>query len=319
MPGRTAQSYDIGSDLICEYGNARLESTFRDVSMKRNIDHLVVAVRSLDAAKQLYERLGFRVGAANDHPWGTRNRIIQIGNSFIELIELAEPSLILEHGKATFSFGAFVRDYLARREGMAMLVLTSRDAQADARAFDHAGLGSFDPFSFARLGRRPDGSEIKLAFTLAFARSLDIPGAGFFVCEHHHPENFWNPEFQRHPNGAVSITSATLVCDSPERHRPFLESFTGERDTGEGGSNVAVKLASARIDAVGSEDAARLFGSIEEDGIGANFVAYGIGVSDVASLARQLDHERISYERIGSRIVVPASVAFGVAISFEPV
>jgi catechol 2,3-dioxygenase-like lactoylglutathione lyase family enzyme len=287
--------------------------------MKRNIDHLVVAVRNLDAAKQFYERLGFRVGAANDHPWGTRNRIIQIGGSFLELIEVAEPSLIPEHGGASFSFGTFVRDYLARREGLAMLVLTSQDAAADARAFDHAGLGSFDPFFFERLGRRPDGSETRVAFTLAFAQDPEISGAGFFVCEHHHPENFWNPEFQRHPNGAVCVASATLVCDQPERHRRFLEVFTGERDTGEGGSNVALKLPSARLDAVVSEDAARLFGSIEEDGTGANFVAYGIGVGDLPALVRLLDHEGISYERIGSRIVVPASVAFGVAISFEPV
>ena len=287
--------------------------------MRRNIDHLVIAVRSLDAAKQFYERLGFRVGAPNLHPWGTRNRIIQIGEAFLELIEVAEPSLIPDHGAGAFSFGAFVRDYLSRREGLAMLVLTSRDAAADARAFDHAGIGSFDPFFFERLGRRPDGSETRVAFTLAFAQDPGTSGAGFFVCEHHHPENFWNPEFQRHPNGAVSVASATLVCEQPERHRCFLETFTSEHDTGEGGSNVALKLASARLDAVVSEDAARLFGSVEDDESGANFVAYGIGIRDLPALARQLDHEGMTYERIGSRIVVPASVAFGVAISFEPV
>ncbi|WP_146038764.1 VOC family protein, partial [Paracoccus sp. SY] len=43
----------------------------------RHIDHVVVAVRDLDGAADLYARLGFQVGPRNRHPWGTENRIIQ--------------------------------------------------------------------------------------------------------------------------------------------------------------------------------------------------------------------------------------------------
>ncbi len=48
---------------------------------KRRIDHLVLAVRDLDAAGLFYERLGFQVGARNRHPWGTENRIVQFQSS----------------------------------------------------------------------------------------------------------------------------------------------------------------------------------------------------------------------------------------------
>ena len=111
--------------------------------MTRGIDHLVVAVRDLDAAGRLYEQLGFQVGSPNRHPWGTENRLIQLPQCFIELIAIGEGAAIPEREGHRFSFGAFVRDYLSRREGLAMLVLDSTDAQGDAAAFASAGIGGF--------------------------------------------------------------------------------------------------------------------------------------------------------------------------------
>lgn len=45
--------------------------------MPRGLDHIVHAVRDLDAAAALYKSLGFTVGARNRHPWGTHNYIVQ--------------------------------------------------------------------------------------------------------------------------------------------------------------------------------------------------------------------------------------------------
>ena len=56
--------------------------------MARGLDHLVHAVRDLDAAGELYGRLGFTVGARNRHPWGTHNRIVQLPGFFIELLAI---------------------------------------------------------------------------------------------------------------------------------------------------------------------------------------------------------------------------------------
>src|ERR671917_1363373 len=106
----------------------------------RHIDHLVVAARDFDGAARFYEGLGFRVGAKNRHPWGTENRLIQFEASFIELIAVGEGADIPPHGPRVFSFGAYVRDYLARREGLAMLVLGTEDATADAAAFAKADI-----------------------------------------------------------------------------------------------------------------------------------------------------------------------------------
>jgi catechol 2,3-dioxygenase-like lactoylglutathione lyase family enzyme len=59
--------------------------------MARGLDHIVHAVRDLDAAAALYRDLGFTVGARNKHPWGTHNHIVQFPGFFIEILTLAEP------------------------------------------------------------------------------------------------------------------------------------------------------------------------------------------------------------------------------------
>lgn len=198
----------------------------------RRIDHLVLAVHDLAAAAEFYKGLGFMVGARNVHPWGTENHIIQFGTSFLELITIGDAAAIPEHRPNHFSFGAFVRDYLKEREGPAMFVLDSVDAKADATAFRRDGIGPFEPFSFERKGRRPDDSETHVAFTLAFAFEPDLPHSGFLRCQQHFPENFWNPKFQQHPNGATGIKRVTLQ-DAGD-HVRFLSAFTNatpERDT----------------------------------------------------------------------------------------
>ena len=121
--------------------------------MPHGLDHIVHAVRDLDAAAEFYRRAGFTVGARNRHPWGTHNRIVQLKNCYIEILEVAEPEKIVPHGARSFSFGAFNRDFLAHREGFSMLILNSRDAVADARSFEASGISRFRCVRFRPRGK----------------------------------------------------------------------------------------------------------------------------------------------------------------------
>src|SRR5712675_2773497 len=82
-------------------------------AMARGLDHIVHAVRDLDAAAATYGRLGFTIGARNKHPWGTHNRIVQLPGFFIELLTLAEPDKIGDDGFSVL-FAAYNRDFIAR-------------------------------------------------------------------------------------------------------------------------------------------------------------------------------------------------------------
>jgi hypothetical protein len=192
----------------------------------RGLDHIVHAVSDLDGAAQVYRHLGFTVGARNRHPWGTHNHIVQLPGFFIELLTLAEPGQMGGDGFSTM-FAAYNRDFIARGDGLSMLVLESSDAEGDEAAFRAAGIAASDAMRFDREGKKPDGTPVKLAFTLAFAKDKQTPDASFFTCQQHYPENFWNPAFQQHGNGVQGVAGVVLVADEPAQHRAFLAAFTG--------------------------------------------------------------------------------------------
>lgn len=286
--------------------------------MTRRIDHLVIAVHDLDKAAGFYQRLGFLVGARNRHSWGTENRLVQFPGTFLELITVGEGAQIPPHKPGHFSFGAFVRDYLRDREGLAMLVLESQDAKADAANFAQKGIGPFEPFHFERTGRKPDGSETKVAFTLAFAELEGAPRAGFFVSQHHYPENFWNPAFQAHENKATGLATVALAVPEPDECEKFITDFTGAIPTSPALHDLSFRLADAHLDVMTPDDAAESYVSVETELDQPSFVAFCVRVEDIALQAKRLDAAEVPYQHVGSRLVVPASAAFGVAIAFEP-
>lgn len=194
--------------------------------MPRGLDHIVHAVRDLDAAADLYRRLGFTVGARNRHSWGTHNHIIQFPGVFIELLTLAEPDK-LGHDGFSILFGAYNGDFIQRGDGLSILIVESKDAQADEDAFRAGGILAAQTMRFDREGKRPDGSMVKVGFSLTFAEDKAAPNIRFASCQQHYPENFWNPAFQRHKNSAVGITGVVAVAEQPEHHLRFFESFAG--------------------------------------------------------------------------------------------
>src|SRR5438067_12321663 len=134
--------------------------------MPRGLDHIVHAVRDLDAAAEFYRRLGFTVGARNRHPWGTHNHIIQFPGCFLELLAVVEPEKLGSEGFARL-FGTFHRLFLKRQGGLSFLVLESPEAAADAAEFRAAGLGGSDALRFEREGTSPEGRKVKVGRSTA--------------------------------------------------------------------------------------------------------------------------------------------------------
>ncbi|QEL21750.1 VOC family protein [Bosea sp. F3-2] len=288
-------------------------------STPRGLDHLVIGVRDLDAAGRFYDKLGFRVGARNRHPWGTENRIVQFPGSFLELVTIGDESAIPPHGERRFSFGAFVRDALAAQgEGLSMLVLESTNAKADAAAFQAAGIGDFEPFFFERQGKRPDGTPVRVAFELAFAADSRAPECGFFVCQQLEPQNFWNPEFQQHPNGATALASAVMLADEPAVHRAFLTTFSGGAEVLEGNEDYVLALPRGRIDVLDPEAAQGAY-QVEPDTTPARFLGFCATVPNLDKVAERLTAADIPFVQNEERLFVQAEDAMGCMIAFEQI
>jgi hypothetical protein len=280
----------------------------------RGLDHIVHAVHDLDAAGEAYARLGFTVGARNRHPWGTHNRIVQFPGVFIELLALGEMDRIPPPRPRSLSFGAFTRDFLAKGEGLSMLVLEGKGA-ADAEAFRAAGIGDFDVFNFEREGKRPDGSPVKVAFSLAFAQDKGAPDTGFFTCQHHYPENFWNPAFQQHANGVTGIAGVVFVAENPSDHHIFLKAFAGVSDLKATSAGIAIETPRGEIQAM-DPAAYRLHFAAEppDTSRGMRLAAIRFAVRDLG-LARDKLGASAS-EHMGKLVVGPAA-AHGATFVFE--
>lgn len=213
----------------------------------RAIDHVVLAVRDLDRAAAVWQGLGFTLTprAMHEDRMGTSNRLAQFaGHNFVELLEVDRPHRLQPHdlsGNPPFyGFGDHNRRFLARREGLSMLVFASDDARADLAGFQAAGLRTAAPFDFERQAVLPDGSRVTVSFSLAFAWSEAMPEIGFFACQNRARQYFWKPDYQRHGNGATGIAAVYLASPEPERDAGFVSRlFGGEVAPVDGGFRVA--------------------------------------------------------------------------------
>jgi hypothetical protein len=286
--------------------------------MPHGLDHIVHVVRDLDAAGEFYRRAGFTVGARNRHPWGTHNRIVQFPGVFVELLSVGEPELITAARPGSFSFGGFARDFLTRDEGLAMLVLEGRGAAADAEAFRSSGIGDFEVFDFERQAKRPDGSTVKVAFSLAFAADAKAPDTGFFTCQQHFPENFWNPAFQTHQNGVAGIAGIIIVSENPQDHRHFLGAFSGIGDVKSGAGGISVQTERGEIQIM-NPSAYRTYAGTEPPKLtrGARLAAMRFMIGDKTDAMPALKEAGIAFVEYNGNIVVPPDAAYGATLIFE--
>ena len=285
--------------------------------MARPIDHLVLAVRDLDAARATFRRLGFTLTPVARHPFGTANSVAQFGGSFLELLAVADRAAIPPGDGTHFSFGGFNRDFLADGEGLSMLALKSTDAAADRADFAAHDLRVYEPFGFERTATGPDGGARKVAFSLTFTSDSRLKRAGFFTCRQHHPENFWKPEFQRHANGALGIASAVIVTRDPADFHEFLTHFTGKHEMTATSFGISFDLGDgSRVEAMSPLGFRAFFGA-EAAPDPRRFLGWRVKVADLGAVAALLGENRVRFSAIAGALVVPADEAHGAALAFE--
>lgn len=285
--------------------------------MARGLDHIVHAVRDLDAAVAFYRSLGFTVGARNKHPWGTHNHIVQMPGFFIELLTFAEPDKLGTDGFSTL-FAAYNRDFIARGEGFSLMILEAADAAADEAAFRSAGIAASPVMRFEREGKRPDGTPVKVGFSLAFAENARAPDIHFATCQQHFPENFWNPAYQQHANSVTGVAGVVVVADRPDEYRAFFEAFVGAQpSTVQGG--FAVGTPRGRIDVLTAAAFLHRYG-VKAPGTenGARLAALRFAAADAGRLQAVPELAGLGGLYAGNATVIGADDAMGAVLVFEP-
>jgi hypothetical protein len=284
--------------------------------MPRGLDHIVHAVRDLESAAEFYRRAGFAVGARNRHPWGTHNHVVQFPGFFIELLSFVETDKLGDDGFSRL-FAAYNRDFAAAHEGFSMLILESRDADGDEVNFRTAGISASPPMHFEREGKRPDGSVVKVGFSLAFAHNARAPDIHFATCRQHHPQNFWNPDFQQHANGALAVNSALMVADEPAAHRAMLLAFTGAAELRTAGDGYIVSLPRGALEVMRpAEFAARTGAPAPDVRDGARLAGLRLAARNLDEVDAVLARAGVPHHRAGGDIVVGPQAGLGATLLF---
>jgi glyoxalase-like protein len=165
------------------------------------IDHVVRAVRDLDAAGAAWEERGIATVAGGVHPgWGTANRIAALGGSYLELLAVVDHDVAFET-----PLGRALRD--RAKDGDAWFALCLADDAIDVTA--------------ARLGltveagsrTRPDGEIVswRSAGIEDRARTPDLP---FFIAWDGPDDRHPGAARPAHPSGADGILSVDVAGDA---------------------------------------------------------------------------------------------------------
>jgi hypothetical protein len=115
-----------------------------------SLDHVVYAVRDLEAAAERFRReLGLDSAPGGRHPgWGTANRIVPFGPDYLELIAVVD-----QDEAARSLFGRSILERVSRGDGWATLCAATDELDAVASRLDLSVSEG--------LRRRPDGTELR--------------------------------------------------------------------------------------------------------------------------------------------------------------
>ena len=271
------------------------------------IDHVLIGVRDLEAARAQYARLGFNSTPRGRHVgWGTANYCIMFEHDYLELLGIVDPT----------QFTNQLDRFLAEREGILGIALASHDADATGQAWAEAGL---QPEPVKALGRllELDGDTRELRFRNVGLPRSSIGGIAMFACQHLTPEPMRRPVWLAHPNGARAIRSCTIAAADPGPLGEALGRLFGVAALTRTDAVVAAHTGHGVLLVAPPEDAMLMYpmAEIPEHLPEPRLIALSIGVTDRDRAADFLRLQGVDFERSpNGDVLLPPRETHGLAL-----
>jgi catechol 2,3-dioxygenase-like lactoylglutathione lyase family enzyme len=184
----------------------------------KGIDHTLVGVRDLEAARALWTRMGFTLTPRGRHiGWGTANYCIMFSYNYIELLGVVDPT----------QFTNNLDKFLETREGLMGLAFASDDVDATKARLIAAGLHPDGPKDLKRLLELPEGT-VAPEFRLLYLPKEETPDLSAFVCCHLTPHLVRRHEWMLHKNSAERVKSFTVLSQNPNGSAEAYRSIFGQ-------------------------------------------------------------------------------------------
>jgi catechol 2,3-dioxygenase-like lactoylglutathione lyase family enzyme len=283
------------------------------------IDHVVMPVETLDAARRLFESLGFTVAPDAAHPFGTGNACVFLADgTYVEPLAVLDRDLAEAEG---IRGNGFVRRDLAYRlrqplPAFSAVALGTADAEADRVRFADEGIDGGEPLEFGRTFIGDDGTASDLKFRLAFAADRATPETFAFACQRLFATAPDRSAMERHRNGVTGISRIVYGAADPDRCRPFLEGVFGRRATIANSLGFSLAIGSVAVDVLGRDGLAARYGVT--DGGDGNLRLDGVvfSVPSLDAVRPFVGAAGGSADDIIGRLVLPLSPS-GAFLAFE--
>ena len=274
------------------------------------IDHCIVLVRDLDAARRQFQRLGFTVSARGLHPpeHGTGNHTVMFEREYVELLGVVAPTPSNEHW----------RRKLADREGLSGLALQTPSADAAVAEMNADGVALTSPADFARPVVLPDGSHAQAAFrTTQFPQGI-APGFHLFCCEHRTRHTTWLPELLQHANGTLALSHVLAASDNPAADAAIVGRLFASEPTTTGDGAYAVDTGNSTIRFETASGLAARYAGADLGGLNASgLVGVVVRTRSMADAEAALARGGAAHTRTPGGIAVTPRDACGVLLLFS--
>ncbi len=289
-------------------GEQRTDRRSMTESPLKGIDHTLVGVRDLEAARALWTRMGFTLTPRGRHiGWGTANYCIMFDDNYIELLGIVDASLFTNN----------LDKFLETREGLMGLAFASDDVDATKARLLAAGLHPDGPKDLKRLLELPEGTVVP-EFRLLYLPKAETPDLSAFVCCHLTPELVRRPGWTRHPNGASSLAGITIIVDDPNRTAHGYAAYFGPDAIAAAAGAATVSSPQGAIRFVTRESYSRRFGAAATVGSALPFpAAMTLACRSLAGTEDFLRRQGLPIEKsTEGTIFSPASAANGTLLEF---
>lgn len=169
------------------------------------LDHGLVLVDDLTAARDAYARLGFVLSSRGDHgaEMGTANHTVMFDDTYLELLSVVNPT-------------PFNSEFQQAPKGLIAVALHADDADAAVAEVREAGVTATDPFTVSRDVLLPDGSKAEVTFRTSIFDQVGRSPLRLFCSQSLTPQHVWTPPMMAHPNTAHTIQRIGVVTDGKD-------------------------------------------------------------------------------------------------------
>ncbi len=277
-----------------------------------SLDHPVVAVRDLDAARAAYERLGFTVPPRGSHvEWGTGNLCIMFPDDYLELRGIIDASRFTMH----------LDEHLeAYGEGLMGVAFGTGDVQSSHDAAVAEGIAAGELRRLTRNFEHPDGWT-QPQFELYAPAADDVEGLmHVVVIEHLTPELIRRPEFLEHANGCVGVDSLAGTINDIESCAARMRRLLGERAVAISEGGILLQLPTAQhFELLLPEAYAEFYGELppSTDPVAPRLGALTLKVADLSRVRNLLAQRGVACSEPRTGLVrVSGDTACGVTLQF---